>query len=185
MKFRKCNQVDITEIIKLGRSTYYDTFHALNRKDTMDKYLDESFNPKKIENELNNPDSVFYFLYDNDLIVAYMKVNFPNAQTDINDLNSLELERIYVKKEYKGLGYGKAIIAKTISIAKEHGCNYVWLGVWEKNKHAIAFYQKMGFEIFDKHIFRMGDELQNDFILKKLTNNRQNTVQGCKINYSG
>jgi ribosomal protein S18 acetylase RimI-like enzyme len=139
----------------------------MNKEKIMEMYLNEAFAPVKIEGELKNPNSFFYFLYDENALVAYMKVNLPPAQTDFNDSGSLELERIYVKKESIGKGYGKFLMQNTVSIAKEHGCTYIWLGVWEKNKPALAFYQKMGFEVFDQHPFRMGDEIQNDFVLKK------------------
>lgn len=167
MHLYKCNKYDLDEVIHIGRNTYFETYHSMNSKKTMSLYLDEAFSPQKIEKEINDPNSIFYFLSDKDVIVAYMKVNFALAQTDLNDSQSLELERIYVKKEFKGCGYGKALIGKTISIAKKYGYKYVWLGVWEKNKPALTFYEKMGFEIFKRHKFCMGDELQNDFVLKK------------------
>ncbi len=98
MKLRKCNQLDLIELIEIGRSTYYETFHTMNSKETMSKYLDEAFHPNKIIEELNNPNSSFYFLYNKEILLGYIKINFSPSQTDINDINSLELERIYVKK---------------------------------------------------------------------------------------
>ena len=89
------------------------------------------------------------------------------AQTDINDANSIELERIYIKKEYKGKGLGKKLINFALQLAQEMKKDYVWLGVWEKNVDAISFYTKMKFYEAGRHSFRMGDELQNDLIMKK------------------
>ena len=172
MNLYKCGPDDLDDIIMIGRKTYYDSFHTLNSDETMQQYLDEAFERTKIERELMNPQSGFFFLYDNDSYdndspVAYIKTNLPPAQTDLNDKGSLELERIYVKSGHKGKGYGKYLIEETLSMASELDCDYVWLGVWEKNEEAIAFYRKMGFVIFDRHTFRMGDEIQNDFVLKK------------------
>jgi ribosomal protein S18 acetylase RimI-like enzyme len=163
----KCSQANLDEVIQIGRKTYYDTFHATNSEETMEKYLDEAFDPIKINEQLKNPDSHLYFLYAEDTVVAYLKVNLPPSQTDYNDPDSLELERIYVKSEHKGHGYGTFLIDATISMAKEFGCKYVWLGVWEHNEQALAFYRKMGFTVFDQHSFRMGDEIQNDFVLSR------------------
>ncbi|WP_319414958.1 GNAT family N-acetyltransferase [Marispirochaeta aestuarii] len=168
MNLRLCNISDLNRIINIGRRTYYDTFHQLNTRDTMSQYLDEAFSVEKISKELNNPKSFFYFLYDKELLVGYMKVNFYPAQSDINDPESLELERIYVSKEFKGQGYGKFMIEKTMAIAKDNGCTKVWLGVWEKNSSAISFYQRMGFEIIGRHTFRMGEEIQNDLVLQRM-----------------
>lgn len=94
-------------------------------------------------------------------------MNFPPSQTDINDPESLELERIYVRKQFKGRGLGRQLIEKTLILAEEKDCRFVWLGVWERNEAALEFYKKMGFAIFGNHSFRMGEELQNDFVLKK------------------
>ncbi len=167
MNLYKCGPEDLNQVISIGRETYYDTFQAMNSAETMQKYLDESFSRTKMEKELNNPDSSFYFLYDQGSLVGYIKINAAPSQTDINDKDSLELERIYVKNRFKGYGYGRFLIEQTFGIARERGCRYVWLGVWEKNTAAIDFYRKMGFVMVDQHPFRMGDEIQNDFVLKK------------------
>ncbi len=167
MKLKECNQNDLRQILEIGIETYYDTFHLLNNEETMSLYLKEAFNEIKIQNELNNPDSRFFLLFYEKKPAAYLKINFYPVQTDLNDPESLELERIYVKSEYKGKGFGKLLINHTIKIAKEKKCDYVWLGVWEKNEAALAFYKKMGFVIAGQHSFRMGNELQQDYILKK------------------
>ena len=166
MDLYRCNPDDLNDVLSLGRETYYETFHSMNSSETMESYLDEAFSHEKIEAELRAPQSGFYFLYDRDSLVAYMKINRPPAQSDLNDPESLELERIYVKSGYKGSGYGRYLIEKAIAMAQEQGCRYVWLGVWEKNEKAIKFYRRMGFDVFDTHTFRMGDEIQNDFLMK-------------------
>ena len=108
-------------------------------------------------------------------MVGYLKINDAPAQSDINDPESMEVERIYVRKEHKGKGLGKVLMDYALQQAKEKKKNYVWLGVWEKNVDAIAFYKKMGFRETGRHSFRMGDELQSDLIMKKIINNNQRT----------
>ena len=58
--------------------------------------------------------------------------------------------------------------SKALEVAGEFGKTYVWLGVWEENPRAIRFYEKNGFVVFDKHIFRMGNDEQTDLMMKKL-----------------
>ena len=132
MKLYKCRPEDLDDVISIGRETYYETFHSMNSHETMEMYLSESFSPEKIEGELRNPQSEFYFIYDEESLVGYVKINLPPAQTDLNEKDSLELERIYVKGEFKGSGYGRYVMEKVLSLAKEYRCHYVWLGVWEK-----------------------------------------------------
>ena len=87
-------------------------------------------------------------------------------QTEIKNKKSLEIERIYVKQEFHGKHLGKQLLQKAIEIAKEYNYQYIWLAVWERNLKAIAFYIKHGFVEFDKHTFKLGDDLQIDIMMK-------------------
>ena len=167
INIRQCSIADLDKLQSIGYETYDETFRAMNSQETIDKYLQESFNKKKLFSELSNKDCKFYFLYSENELAGYFKVNDTLAQTDINDANSIELERIYIKKEYKGKGLGKKLINFVFQLAQEMKKDYVWLGVWEKNVDAISFYTKMGFHEAGRHSIRMGDELQNDLIMKK------------------
>jgi ribosomal protein S18 acetylase RimI-like enzyme len=132
----------------------------------MNKYLDESLSISKLEKEMKNENSEFYFASLNDEILGYLKVNFANAQTELKDGISLEIERIYVLKEFHGRNVGQSLYQKAIQIAKDHDLSYVWLGVWENNKRAIQFYLKNGFVEFDRHLFKLGNEEQIDVMMK-------------------
>jgi diamine N-acetyltransferase len=167
MDIHECDESFVEVIVEIGKETYFDTFHSMNTQETMKRYLDEAFNLKRIRQELKNPDSHFFLLREGNKPVAYYKINFPPAQTDLNDPKSLELERIYVRKEFKGRGIGRLMLEKAEEIARNHGCQYIWLGVWEKNQIAISFYERNGFVKFDNHLFHMGEEEQQDFLLRK------------------
>ncbi len=164
---KKATPSDTELIVNLGRETYYDAFHAVNSEETMSLYLAEAFNETKIGEELMHPGSEFHILYREGEPAGYIKVNLSSAQSDIKDPESLELERIYVRQRFKGLGCGRVLMEEAFSIARNKDCSYIWLGVWEKNSAALAFYSRMGFVKFGGHQFRMGDELQDDFLLKR------------------
>jgi ribosomal protein S18 acetylase RimI-like enzyme len=80
---------------------------------------------------------------------------------------SLEIERIYIKKKFQKHGLGKHLLNKAMEIAMERKKMKIWLGVWEENENAIAFYQKKGFVQTGAHSFYMGDEEQVDLIMTK------------------
>ena len=80
--------------------------------------------------------------------------------------NSLEIERIYVSKEYLGKQVGQLLLGKAIAIANDNKLDFVWLGVWEKNQRAIRFYEKNGFVVFDEHLFILGNDKQTDLLMK-------------------
>lgn len=95
-------------------------------------------------------------------------MNIGTAQTEFNTENNLEIERIYVLKGYHGKKVGQLLFEKAEDLAQRKQVDFIWLGVWEKNERAIHFYQKNGFEIIDQHIFKLGTDLQTDFIMRKI-----------------
>lgn len=157
---------DIDQLQAIGKQTFFDTFSSQNNEDDMQNYLLENFSELKLTNELSNPDSEFYFAILDGNPVGYLKVNLGQSQTEINHENTLEIERIYVLQQFHGKQVGQQLYRKAIELAKENQVDYVWLGVWEENPRAIAFYKKNGFVEFDKHIFKLGDDEQTDIMMK-------------------
>jgi len=98
--------------------------------------------------------------------VGYLKLNFGSSQTELKDDRALEIERIYVLKEFHGKSVGQELYEKAIYVARQKNADYVWLGVWEQNPRAINFYKKNGFIEFDKHIFKLGEDEQTDIMMK-------------------
>lgn len=163
---------DINELQKIGRQTFQETFADSNSEENMRSYLEEGFSVEKLTTELNNENSEFYFAKNDNEVIGYLKVNFRESQTELKDNKALEIERIYVSKEFHGKSVGQLLYNKAIEVAKQKDAEYVWLGVWEENPRAISFYKKNGFVEFDKHIFRLGDDEQTDIMMKlNLKNN--------------
>lgn len=157
---------EIEQLQKIGRQTFQETFSTSNSEENMKTYLEEGFSSEKLTAELNNINSEFYFAKSNNEVIAYLKINFGASQTELKDNKALEIERIYVSKEFHGKNVGQLLYSKAIEIAKDKNFNYVWLGVWEENLRAISFYKKNGFVEFDKHIFKLGDDEQTDIMMK-------------------
>ncbi|WP_414044315.1 GNAT family N-acetyltransferase [Macrococcus sp. EM39E] len=155
---------DLQDLITISKKTFDDTFRPDNKDEVIDHYLQTSFTEEKMLSQLHNPHSEFYFAYSDNEVAGYLKINIKDAQTEMMGNNALEIERIYVDNSFQKQGIGKLLYNKAIERAKFHDVKKVWLGVWEHNQNAIAFYDKMGFEHTDSHVFQMGDEAQTDFI---------------------
>lgn len=162
----KIDKTQIEQLQKIGRQTFHETFSEFNSAENMKNYLEEGFSVEKLTAELNNPDSEFYFAILKEQIIGYLKINFGDSQTELKDNKALEIERIYVLKEFHGKSVGQLLYNKAIEIAKQKAVDYVWLGVWEENQRAIRFYQKNGFVEFDKHIFKLGNDEQTDIMMQ-------------------
>ena len=157
---------DIKLLQDLSITTFSETFQDLNTPENMKKYIDESLSSEKLKEELKNENSGFYFLKLDGRIAGYLKLNINDAQNELKNENSLEVERIYVLKEFHGKGLGLQLMKEAVLIAKKLKKDFVWLGVWEKNTKAIQFYLKAGFVVFDKHIFVLGEDVQTDIMMK-------------------
>ena len=162
---------DIDQLQKIGRQTFYETFSAGNTEENMKKYLDEGFSNEKLTVELNDKNAEFYFATLDKKVIGYLKLNFGQSQTELKDDKTLEIERIYVLKDFHGKHVGQLLYDKALQIARQKKSDYVWLGVWEENPRAINFYKKNGFIEFDKHIFKLGNDEQTDIMMKLKLNN--------------
>ncbi len=166
LQIRQAKLEDLAALQMIGRKTFAETFAAGNSEENLASYLAEGFSTEKLSAELANAYSHFYFAETNGQVLGYLKVNTGEAQTENQDPSALEIERIYVLKEYHGKEVGPKLYQKALSIAHEQNAPYIWLGVWEKNPRAIRFYEKQGFVEFDQHIFQLGEDAQTDILMK-------------------
>ncbi len=165
MEIKLVTTADILELQKISYRTFDDTFREMNSPENIKDYLDTAFTQDKLRRELEDPHSNFYFLYDNDKIVGYLKLNEGDSQTEQVSSDCTEIERLYILKNYHGYGYGKKLLNFAIKTAVEDGKKCVWLGVWEKNEQALGFYKHLGFKKISEHDFMMGNDRQTDLIL--------------------
>lgn len=151
----------------LATQAFCETFAPLNTPENMDAYLRSAYNLPKLRREMEDGNQEFYFAYADGVLAGYLKINEAPSQAEINDPRSLELERIYVLKQYYGTGVGQFLMDAAVKMARERGKEYIFLGVWEYNRRARRFYQKNGFYRIGDHCFVMGDDPQTDYLLRK------------------
>jgi GNAT superfamily N-acetyltransferase len=167
MKFRRILPNEVSLLTAMARRTFADAFEALNTPEDFEMYVSANLTETALGAELSSPDSAFWWVCHEEQLVAYFKLNQAPAQTDIYDPASIELERIYTLAEWQGHGIGSLIIEHVENIARQEGMQFIWLGVWEKNHRAIAFYERHGFRPFGSHVFKLGTDEQTDVLLRK------------------
>ena len=166
LRLQKCEIDQLAFLVSLSRNTFVDAFEKDNNPEDFENYLDFAFNPDRIADEVLDADSDFYFVYLNKDVVGYFKLNQLQVQTDIKDDYSLELERIYVLKEFQGKQIGRWMLEEVKALAREKEKTFVWLGVWEHNTKAIAFYETYGFQKFGTHPYYIGTDKQTDWLMR-------------------
>lgn len=166
MEIREVTPEDMAQLQEIGRRTFFETYSSVNTEENMTNYLAENLSIDKLMSEFSDKNTEFYFALMNERIVGFLKLNSGEAQTEPNQENSLEIERIYVLSEFQGKGVGQFLFEKTVELANKRKLDYVWLGVWEQNSKAIGFYKKNGFVEFGKHLFILGNDEQQDILMK-------------------
>lgn len=164
---RTATKADVLLLSELSTQTFYETYAAYNTKENMEGYVKNNFNVETLEKNFDEPNAQFFIAYADEIPVGYAKIRTVEVPAAMKNRNHLELERIYVKQDFKGKKIGKALLSKCIETANREGFEVLWLGVWEHNEKALNFYKKAGFEIFDQHIFKLGDDEQRDYLMKK------------------
>ncbi|MEB7453117.1 GNAT family N-acetyltransferase [Lysinibacillus sp. fkY74-1] len=168
IKLSKCSIGDLKKLQEVSIETFNDTFKDHNSPENMTAYLEKAFTEYQLEKELSNKASEFYFIYNNDVIAGYLKVNVNDAQSEPMGDGTLEIERIYIRQPFQGRGLGKYLINKAVELAEAQNKSSIWLGVWDKNDNAIGFYKNIGFVQTGAHSFYMGEEEQIDVIMTKI-----------------
>lgn len=166
LEIRECRIEDLEALRQISILTYVETFGADNTPENMRLYLERAFNKEKMEEELSNPGSYFYFALVDGEVAGYLKLNGDGAQSDIHDPESLEVERIYIAKAFHGQAIGKEFLDRAMEVAGRLEKRYIWLGVWQENHKALRFYERYGFRIIGKHSFFLGEDEQSDFIMR-------------------
>lgn len=167
IKITPCKAEQLNLLRNISLQTYRDTFAESNSEALIEQYFRDALTPEKLLQEFNTVGTNFYFISLNDNIAGFLKTNTDDAQNDDVDKNALEIERLYVCKNYLRNGLGQRLIAFACELAQQKGKSCVWLGVWEGNVSALAFYKAQHFHQIGEHPFDMGGDIQTDLLLKK------------------
>jgi ribosomal protein S18 acetylase RimI-like enzyme len=172
ISIQKISKADLTALQHISRQTFYETFAGVNSEADMQHYLNNQLSDAQLLTELSEINSAFYFANQGADVIGYMKINWGDAQNEFKHLRSLELERIYMLKDFQGKKIGQLLFNKALEIATDMHLNCIWLGVWEHNLGAIRFYENNGLIVCGSHDFMLGQDRQTDILMKKdLINN--------------
>jgi ribosomal protein S18 acetylase RimI-like enzyme len=158
---------DTEALSRLGKTTFTETYGSHNDQQNFQKYLEESFSQESTQKQLEDTGNFFLLAQLEQKTIGYAKLKENNKPFHDKTINAVELERIYVLKDYQGEGVGQNLLDKCLAFAQLRKYPVMWLGVWEKNLKAVKFYQRQGFVVFGSNKFKLGEEEQNDLLMKK------------------
>ncbi|MCC7115532.1 MAG: GNAT family N-acetyltransferase [Burkholderiales bacterium] len=157
---------DAAALAALAERTFRDTFGASNRGSDMDLHCARSYGAAIQAAEIAEPRRTTLVADAAGSLAGYAQLRW-NATAALIAARPAEIQRIYVDRPWHGRGVAQALMARLLAAAREGGADGVWLGVWERNERALAFYRKAGFEPIGEHEFALGDEVQRDLVLAR------------------
>jgi ribosomal protein S18 acetylase RimI-like enzyme len=167
VSIRRANADDASLLTELGARTFEETFAADNNAEDMAAYLAASFNLAQQSAELDDPDATFFIAEVEGNAAGYAKLQAGAPAPEVVGAKAVELVRLYVSREWLGRGVGEALMRACVEEARRAGHETIWLGVWERNGRAQAFYRKWSFRAVGEHVFQLGSDAQTDILMER------------------
>lgn len=156
---------DAVALAELAARTFRDTFGADNRAEDMAAHVAEAYGPEQQAMELGDPSVITLLLEVGGELAGYAQVRWGGAPSTVVGQAPVELWRFYIARHWHGKGLARRLMARVDEAAAERGAQTLWLGVWERNERAKAFYRKDGFSDVGSHVFLVGADPQTDRVL--------------------
>jgi len=165
LQFRRGLAGDAPALAEFAARTFFETFGADNDPTLMQAHLAEAYGIAQQSAELRDPDVATLLATLDDTLVAYAQVRQGSAPACVMEADAIDLHRFYVDRPAHGLGIAQRMMEEVRVVAREFGARHLWLGVWERNPRAIAFYRKAGFIDVGAHLFDVGGDRQTDRVM--------------------
>jgi diamine N-acetyltransferase len=168
IRMRIADARDAALVADLSRRTFYEAFAQHNTEENMRLYMEEQFTREMQMAEVQAPGRIFILAYAGEELAGYASLRVSAEKPKgLEREKAIEIVQVYSEQRMIGKGVGPALMQACLDQARDLGYQWVWLGVWEHNHRAQAFYAKWGFERFGEHIFIVGLDAQTDWWMRK------------------
>lgn len=169
INIRKALATDAPQLAQLAERTFRDTFGATNTSEDLDHHSRTAYQPEIQAREIADPATATIVADQDGDLVAYAQLRWGDAAPCVRAVAPGEIHRLYVDKAWHGHGLAQKLMLACLAEMHARGSDVVWLGVWEHNPRAIAFYKKFAFQEVGAHTFVLGHDAQRDIILSRPT----------------
>ena len=167
LTIRQATPDDAARLSAIAESTFVDTFGPDNTPADMALYCAQAFGADIQRGELAASRHIVVLAERGGETVGYAMLRAANAPECVSDRGAIEIARLYAASHVIGMGIGRALMQRCLDLAAERGHRTVWLGVWERNARAIAFYEKWGFIDVGTKAFVFGTDHQTDRVMMR------------------
>nr|WP_314863819.1 GNAT family N-acetyltransferase [uncultured Undibacterium sp.] len=164
---RRAHSDDASALAQLARQTFIDTYAEQNDAAQIRAHCEKNFGISQQSKEIADPDYVVILAYHDEELVGFAQVVNNPPPESIAAEKAVALYRYYVKKEWHGKGIAQPLLAEAETAAKTFSANQLWLGMWEHNARALAYYKKVGFQHVGWMDYEFGGVIERDYVLLK------------------
>ena len=169
---RVATPADAAPLARLAARLFAEAFAADNTPEDMAGYLASAFTEERQRRELEDPGSRVWIAVPPraaapEDVAGYAQVRRAAGPACVTARRPAELARLYVDRAWHGRGVANALMDACLAQAEAWECDGVWLGVWERNARAIAFYERRGFRRVGTQTFLLGRDVQTDLVMER------------------
>jgi ribosomal protein S18 acetylase RimI-like enzyme len=157
LMIRRAVPDDAEPLAEFATRIFIETFGPDNTAEDINGYIAKTYGADKQTREITNPAILTLIDVRDSAIVAFAQLRL--------ERDAVEIARFYVDRALHGQGIAQTLMHECLGAAAHRGIKRVWLGVWEKNRRAIAFYEKCGFRDIGSQPFLLGSDLQTDRLM--------------------
>lgn len=162
---RLAGSADIPALATLAADAFRDTYRDIDADDDIESYVAEHFNHAELARQLADPASTMLLAAAADRLLGYAQVRVVEAPACVTGPAPVELKRLYLCVAAKGQGLGARLMRAVQAEARRLERQTLWLGVYDRNVHAVAFYQRFGFVTVGSKAFEFGGEIYMDPVM--------------------
>ena len=163
--YRRGTTDDASRLAEFATRTFTHTYAEFNTAEDMRSYLGVSFGVEPQRRELADPAMITVLAESGDALIGYAQVRRKEHPPFVSQENPAEIYRFYVDASAHGKGVAQRLMGESMNAARDLGAKHIWLGVWERNARAIAFYRKCAFSEIGEQYFQLGSDRQRDLVL--------------------
>lgn len=167
LTIRRALATEAQPLAELGQTAFMEAFAAHTGPEDMAFYLQQAFGMAQQAQELADPRTTFLWLLQDTTPIGYAKLVDHPGPACVTGPHPLEIARFYLLQAWVGQGIGSYLMQACVDHAVGLGYETLWLGVWEHNLRAQAFYRKWNFEVVGEHGFLVGCDLQRDLLMMR------------------
>ena len=167
MRIRPAIASDAAVLAALAERTFRDTFAASNTTGDMAAHVAASYAEDKQRAEIESTRIRTLIAESEGVVAGYAQLRLGEPPQCVDARDGVELWRFYIDKAWIGRGLAPRLMEAVIAAGRSLGAPVLWLGVWERNPRAIAFYRKFAFVEAGSHVFQLGADAQTDLIMQR------------------